>query len=84
MPIVPDRLVSCLLLGVERQEYVGKAGDVLDDVFFVVKGRVEARLSKPGKQVGGYIASSVWLYRAISIVVLSLPDEFGKTQIGQN
>ena len=34
------------------QEYVGKAGDVLDDVFFVVKGKVEARISKPGKQVG--------------------------------
>lgn len=33
------------------QEYVGKAGDVLDDVFFVVKGRVEARITKPGKQV---------------------------------
>lgn len=30
---------------------MGKAGDVLDDVFFVVKGKVEARVSKPGKQV---------------------------------
>lgn len=46
---------------VEPQEYIGKAGDVLDDVFFVVKGRVEARLSKPGKQVGAinYFSSPV-------------------------
>ncbi len=34
------------------QEYVGKAGDVLDNVFFVLSGIVEARMMKPGKQVG--------------------------------
>lgn len=36
------------------QEYAGKAGDVLDNVFFVVSGIVEARLTKPGKQVRYY------------------------------
>lgn len=33
------------------QECLGKAGDVLDDVFFVLKGRVEGHLPKPGKKV---------------------------------
>lgn len=38
------------------QEYVGKAGDVLENVFFVVSGLVEARMMKPGKQVGFALA----------------------------
>lgn len=42
-----------LLPMVERsaQEYLGKTGDILEEIFFVVKGRIEARHSKPGKQV---------------------------------
>lgn len=41
------------------QEYVGKAGDVLDNVFFVVTGRIEARVSKPGKQVTRRVCADV-------------------------
>ncbi|CAN0002701.1 unnamed protein product, partial [Laminaria digitata] len=51
VPVVTEIVYRLKPMQVKRKEYVGKAGDVLDDVFFVVKGRVEARLSKPGKQV---------------------------------
>lgn len=49
------KVYACSPARVECQEYVGKAGDVLDEMFFVVKGSVEARLTKPGKQVRAYI-----------------------------
>ncbi|CAM9734706.1 unnamed protein product [Ectocarpus fasciculatus] len=49
--VITEMVYRLKPMQLKRKEYVGKAGDVLDNVFFVVTGRIEARVSKPGKQV---------------------------------
>eukprot|EP00752_Nemacystus_decipiens_P018412 g16511.t1 len=51
VPVITEIVYRLKPMQLKRKEYAGKAGDVLDNVFFVVSGIVEARLTKPGKQI---------------------------------
>eukprot|EP00903_Cladosiphon_okamuranus_P016337 g15066.t1 len=51
VPAITEIVYRLKPMQLRRKEYAGKAGDVLDNVFFVVSGIVEARLTKPGKQI---------------------------------